>query len=157
MASRTRRKTIDEFLALKRIAVVGVSRDEKSTSRALYRELRGRGYDVVPVNPNLSDVEGDRCFARLQDVRPPVEGALLMTRPEVTEKTVFDCAEVGVKRVWMYRGGGQGAVSEAALGFCRSRKIDVVAGECPFMFLPEGQWVHRAHGFIRKITGRLPA
>jgi len=43
-----------DFLAQRRIALVGVSRDPRDLSRALFRELRGRGYDVVPVHPQLA-------------------------------------------------------------------------------------------------------
>src|SRR3954471_6781944 len=104
-------ETIQEFLAQKRIAMVGVSRNRKEFSAALFKELRERGYDVVPVNPNASEAMGQPCFARVQDVRPPVDSALLMTIPEVTDEVVSDCAQAGIRRVWMYRAGGKGAVS----------------------------------------------
>jgi uncharacterized protein len=157
MASTTSRKTIDEFLALKRIAVIGVSRNENAFSRNLYRAMRKRGYDLVPVNPNVEEIEGDRCYPRLQDVAPAVDGVLLMTKPGLTERAVMDCDAAGVKHVWMYRATGQGAVSKNAVSFCKSRKIDVVAGECPFMFLKDTEWFHRAHRFVKQITGTLPA
>ncbi|MGC2446005.1 MAG: CoA-binding protein, partial [Candidatus Sulfotelmatobacter sp.] len=98
---------------------------------------------------------GHRCFARVQDIQPPVEGALLMTSPAVTETVVADCAEAGVRRVWMYRAGGDGAVNDTAVDFCRQHGIEIVPGECPFMFLP-GNGFHAIHGLIRKITGQFP-
>jgi CoA binding domain len=76
--------------------------------------------------------------------------------PEVTETVVHDCAEAGIRRLWMYRGTGQGSVSAKAMAFCQERGIQVVPGECPFMFLPDTAGFHRFHGFIRKITGRYP-
>ena len=106
----TTRAAIDDFLAQKRLAVVGVSRNPKDFSQGLFRELRRRGYDVVPVNPNGTEVEGERCFPRVQDIAPPVDGALLMTPPETTERVVRDCVEAGISRIWMHRGGGAGAV-----------------------------------------------
>jgi len=147
---------VRDFLGQKRIAVVGVSREPKDFSRSLFRELRERGYDAVPVNPDAREIEGQPCFARIGDVQPPVDGALLMTSPAVTEKVVHDCADAGVRRVWMYRGGGPGAVAPAAVQFCESNGISVVPGECPFMFLPDTQWFHRFHGFVKKITGSYP-
>ena len=54
-------------------------------------------------------------------------GALVMTRPEASEQVVRDCAEAGVPRVWLHRGIGPGAVSRAAVDFCRLRGIAVVA------------------------------
>jgi predicted CoA-binding protein len=149
-------ESIEEFLGQKRIAMAGISRDPGSFSMMMFKELCRRGYDVVPVNPHAAEVEGRRCFARVQDVQPPVEGVLLMTSPEVTDTVVLDCAEAGVRRVWMHRGTGKGAVSEKAVAFCRERGIEVVPGQCPFMFLPETARFHRFHGFVRKIMGRYP-
>jgi predicted CoA-binding protein len=147
----------NDFLGQHRIALVGVSRDPRDLSRSLFRELRGRGYDVVPVHPVLDSVDGVPCARRLQDVRPPVDGALLMTPPAATELVVRDCAEAGVARVWLHRGAGRGAVSPAAVAYCREHGIAVVEGACPFMFLPAAGLVHRTHGFFARLFGRHPA
>jgi predicted CoA-binding protein len=90
------------------------------------------------------------------EVQPPPEAALLLTPPTATERVVRECAEAGVKRVWMHRGGGSGAVSPEAVAFCRDRGIEVVDGECPFMFLPDAGWFHGVHRFVRRLSGRLP-
>jgi len=145
------REAADDFLAQKRLALVGLSRNPKDFSRYIYTELRQRGYDVVPVNPNLAEVDGARCFARLQDVTPPVEGALVMTAADQSEGVVHDCAEAGINRVWLHRGAGAGAVSPAAVDFCRQRGMRLVAGYCPYMFLPQASFFHRFHGFFRKL------
>src|SRR5579883_3317197 len=100
---------IREFLAQPRLAVVGVSHNAKDFSRSLFRELRSRGYDAVPVNPAVPEVDGVACFARVQDIQPAVENALLMTSPAVSNIIVQDCAAAGVKRVWLYRARGKGA------------------------------------------------
>jgi predicted CoA-binding protein len=147
---------IQEFLAQKRIAMIGISREPKSFSVQLFEELRRHGYDVVPVNPKTPNVLGQRCFARIQDVQPPVDAALLMTRAVVTEVITRDCAEAGIRLIWMYRAGGRGAVSQAAVEFCKAKGIQVIPGECPLMFLSPTTGVHRFHGFVRKITGRYP-
>jgi uncharacterized protein len=147
---------IQDFLGQKRLAVVGVSRQPKDFSHTLFRELRKRGYDAVPVNPEAEQIDEQRCYARLQAVQPPVDAALLMTSPSATDQVVRDCAEAGIKRVWMYRAAGAGAVSPAAVKFCEDRGITVVPGECPYMFLSGGGWFHHLHGFVRKITGSYP-
>lgn len=149
-------EAIEEFLACKRVAIVGVSRRDGDFSLTMFQELSRRGYDVVPVNPYAPEVLGHHCFARVQDIQPPVEAALLMTSPEVTETVVRDCANAGIRRVWMHRAGGQGSVSAEAVRFCREQGIHVIPGQCPLMFLPQTGAVHRFHGFIRKVTGRYP-
>ncbi|HXY15801.1 MAG TPA: CoA-binding protein [Terriglobales bacterium] len=149
-------EAIQHFLAHKRIAMVGVSRDPKHFSAYLFRELSKRGFDVVPVNPHVKAIYDKACFARVQDVQPPVEAALLMTAAETTDVIVRDCDAAGVRLVWMYRANGQGAVSEKAIQFCWERGIQVVPGECPLMFLAGAGPIHRVHGWIRRITGRYP-
>jgi uncharacterized protein len=79
-----------------------------------------------------------------------------MTKPAATDQVVCECQAAGIHRVWMYRGGGTGAVSPNAVRFCEDNGISVVAGECPFMFLPRTAWFHRFHGFCKKVTGRYP-
>jgi uncharacterized protein len=154
-AQATSLEVIEDFLAQKRIAMVGISRDPKHFSIYLFKELCRRGYDVIPVHPQATEILGHSCFARVQDIQPPVEAALLMTSPAVTKTVVADCAEAGVRRVWMYRAGGDGAVNANAVDFCRQHQIELVPGECPFMFLP-GNGFHALHGFFRKITGQFP-
>ena len=152
----TPRGRIDDFLAQRRFAMIGVSRGPGDFSRALLREFLKRGYEVIPVHPQCSEMEGRPCAASIAAVSPPVASVLLMTPPSVTEVLVRDCAAAGVKRIWMYRAAGAGAVSERAVAFCSSAGIEVVPGECPMMFLPGASWFHRLHGFARRIRGTYP-
>jgi predicted CoA-binding protein len=160
MAVATDRKgslaVINEFLACKRLAIVGISRTETDISRALWKEFRTRGYEVVPVNPALNEIEGEKCYASLRDLPQSVDWVLLTTAPAVSEQVVCECAELGIKRVWFYRGTGAGAVSENALEFCAAQGIETVPGQCPFMFLPDTAFFHRLHGFGKKLTGKYP-
>jgi predicted CoA-binding protein len=154
----TNRKTIDEFLAHKRLAVVGVSRNAHDFSRSVFREFEKQGYDVVPVNPGAAEVEGKRCFARVSEIDPPVKAALLFTPADRTEDAVDDCAFAHVDHIWMHRGArGPGAVNQRAVNFCNEHGISVVVGECPLMFLGNPGWPHRMHAFIRKLKHTYPA
>jgi uncharacterized protein len=145
------------FLGARRIALVGVSRRPGDFSRMVLRELVKRGHDVVPVHPELGEAEGRRCWPRVQDVMPPPDAALLLTPPAVTERVVRDCAEAGVKKVWMHRGTGAGAASEAALAFCEAHGISVVRDLCPFMAMQDVGFPHRVHGFFRRRLGARAA
>lgn len=147
---------VSDFMKRKRLAVVGVSRNPNDFTRTLFREYVRRGYDPVPVHPGVAEIEGRPCYARVRDIAPPVEAALLLTSPTVTDDVVRDCAEAGVASVWMYRASGPGAISGQAVSFCESKGMNVVAGECPFMFFPGAGLFHRLHGGLRKITGRYP-
>lgn len=146
-----------DFLAHRRFAFVGVSRSPDDFSRHLLRELLNRDYDVVPVNPALAEVEGRRCYRRVQEIAPPVEAALLMTAPLVSERVVLECAQAGIKLVWLHEGAGAGAASPLTLATCKAHHMATITGACPYMYLPNAGGLHRIHGFFRRHFGRWAA
>jgi len=133
-----------DFLARKRIAVTGVSRTpDGHGSNAVYQRLRARGYEVYPVNPNASQVEGDLCYPDLRSIPGGVEAVVIGTRPETAESTVRECVELGVTRVWMHRGPGTGSVSATATRYGRDNGVTVIDGGCPLMFGPTSDVGHK--------------
>ena len=156
MPSSSQPSPIEDFLAQRRIAFVGVSREERDFSRGLFRELKRRGYDMVPVHPGARWIGGEPCFARVQEVDPPPGAVFVMTPASVAEQVVRDCAEAGVTRIWLHQGAGVGSVSPGAVALCRERGIRVVPGACPYMFLPEAAFFHRWHGGLLRLLGRHP-
>ena len=145
------------FLATKRIAVTGVSRDPKGHgSNVVYKRLRDRGYEVFAVNPNADEVEGDRCYRDLHAIPGGVDAAVIATRPERAEETMRECADLGIKHVWMHRGPGPGSVSEKAAEYGREHGIDVIDGGCPCMFDPTADLGHKAMRLLFTATGNVP-
>jgi uncharacterized protein len=146
-----------EFLANKRVAVTGVSREPKGHgSNVVYKRLRERGYEVFAVNPNADEVEGDRCYHDLRSIPDGVEAVVIGTKPEVADETMRECAELGIKHVWMHRGPGTGSVSEAAADYGRLRSIAVIGGGCPCMFDPTADLGHKAMRVVFTLTGNVP-
>ena len=143
------------FLANKRVAVTGVSRTpERHGSNTVYRRLRERGYQVFAVNPNATEVEGDRSYPDLRSIPGGVEAVVIGTRPELAADTMRECAELGIRQVWMHRGPGAGSVSAAATAFGRQHGITVIDGGCPLMFGPTADFGHRIVRFI--YAGNVP-
>ena len=148
---------ITKFLESKRVAFVGVSRHPQHFSRSLLREFLAQGYDAVPVNPQATEIDGRKCFARPSDIAPPVEAALLMTgAPEATDQAVRECHQAGIRKIWIYKSVNDGNEHELAVEACRLRGTAVVEGYCPFMFLPHPELVHRVHRFFMKVAGSYP-
>ena len=143
------------FLTNKRVAVTGVSRTPKDHgSNTVYKRLRDRGYEVFAVNPNADEVEGDRCYQDLKSIPGGVQAVVIGTRPEIAEDTMRECAELGIKQVWMHRGPGAGSVSDAATGYGRQHDITVIDGGCPCMF---GSTADFAHKVMRLVyAGHVP-
>jgi predicted CoA-binding protein len=151
------RAAATEFLASKRVAVTGVSRRPKDHgSNVVYRRLRDRGYEVFAVNPNTDEVEGDRSYPNLRSIPGGVDAVVIATRPEIAEQTMRECAELGIKHVWMHRGPGTGSVSQAAADYGRQQGIAVIHGGCPCMFGPTADLGHKAMRIIYTLTGNVP-
>ncbi|MDE3088260.1 MAG: CoA-binding protein [Chloroflexota bacterium] len=147
---------IQDFLAQRRIAIVGVTRDKQGWGRTLYDEFKKRGYDVYAVNPTGS-LPGIQCYKSLRDLPMKVDGALLSVPPQVTDQVVREVAALGIPRVWMHKGaGGAGAVSEAAIQFCNANHIAAVYGVCPFMYLQPQAFGHKLHHSFVRWFGKLP-
>jgi predicted CoA-binding protein len=114
------------FLACRRVAVTGVSRTPKTHgSNNVYRRLRER-----------------------------VEAVVIGTRPEIAEDTMRECADLGIKQVWMHRGPGAGSVSGAATSYGRQHGITVIDGGCPLMFGPTADFGHKIMRLV--YAGHVP-
>jgi predicted CoA-binding protein len=151
----TIKEAASEFLSHKRVAVTGVSRTPKNHgSNTVYKRLRDRGYEVFAVNPNADKVEGDTAYHDLRSIPGGVEAVVIGTRPEIAEQTMRECAELGIKHVWMHRGGGGGSVSPAATDCGRAHGITVIDGGCPCMFGPTADVGHKLMRLV--YAGHVP-
>ncbi len=149
---------VTDFLAQKRIAVVGVSRNKPGAASLIYHKLKQAGHHVFAVNPNASSFEGDACYPDVKSIPSPVDGVVIVTRPALTEEVVRQCADAGVPRVWMHQSLGSGAtsVSEEAAKFCNDHAITVIAGACPMMFCQPVDFGHKCMRWMLRLTGGLP-
>jgi len=146
-----------QFLAHKRIAVTGVSRNPAGHgSNLVYKRLRERGYQVFAVNPNAGEIDGQPCYPDLRSIPGGVEAVVAATHPKATDRIVDECAALGIKYVWMHRSFGQGSVSKDAVRSGRERGLTVIDGACPMMFV-KPDVAHRCIRWILRVTGGLPA
>ena len=146
-----------EFLAQRRVAVTGVSRSPKDHgANVVYQRLRSRGYEVFAVNPNADEVEGERSYHDLRSIPGGVDAVVIATSPQHAEQTMHDCADLGIKHVWMHRGPGAGSVSESATAYGREHGITVIDGGCPCMFGPTADPGHKAMRLVLMLAGNVP-
>ena len=150
------KEAASEFLAHKRVAVTGVSRNSKNGhgSNTVYKRLRDRGYEVFAINPNADQVEGDRSYKDLGSIPGGVDAVVIGTRPERAEATMRECDALGIKHVWMHRGPGPGSVSPAATEWGREHGITVIDGGCPCMFAPTADLGHKLMRIV--YSGHVP-
>jgi len=151
-------QAVTDFLAQKRIAVAGVSREAGGAhgGNLVYQRLRERGYQVFAVNPNADHVEGDPCYHDLKSIPGGVDAVVIATRPEVALSVARECQELGISKVWMHRSFGGGSVSADAHAFCREHGIASIAGGCPLMYGATSDSTHRFMRFFAGVFGQLP-
>ena len=155
----TRDMKVEDFLAQKRIAVAGVSRDNSHhpVGNLVFHRLKKTGHEVFPVNPHLQTFEGERCYPDVRSIPGGVDGVVIITRPEATQQIVRDCDDAKVRRVWMHQSMGSGSsVSPEAVEYCRQHDISVIAGACPMMYGPGVDAGHACMRWVLKLTGGLP-
>jgi predicted CoA-binding protein len=149
-------KSIAEFLRGKRIAIAGVSRYAGHAANTVYHKLRGSRYDVFPVNPNASEVEGVRCYPDVLAIPDPVDGVVVATHPDVSVEVVRQCGDRGVRHVWFHRSFGNGSVSQEAVSECRKRGINCIVGGCPLMFCEPVDFGHKCMRWWLQLRGTVP-
>lgn len=147
---------IADFLAQQRIAVAGVSRSGNDFSNGIYRKLRDAGYQVYAVNPNVDEIDGETCYRQLSTIPVEIDAVMITTAPAITAQIVRECAELGIKKVWMHRSFGQGSYSAEAESFCKEHNISVIPAGCPMMFCDPVDFGHKCIRWFMKVTGSLP-
>ncbi len=149
-------KQVATFLQGKRFAVAGVSRQPGQAANAVFRKLKSAGYEVYPINPKASEVEGATCYRDVGGVRGQLDGVVIATAPDVSAQIVRQCGEHGVRRVWLHRSFGNGSVSDEAVRECHARGIDCIVGGCPLMFCEPVDFGHRCMRWWLQRQGRVP-
>ena len=149
-------EAVAAFLAGRRFAVAGVSRQAAQASNAVFRKLRAAGYDVVPVNPKAGEAEGVPCYPDIGSVPGRLDGVVIAAHPGAALTIVRQCADRGVGQVWFHRSFGQGSVSADAVRECGARGIACIVGGCPLMYCEPVDPFHRCMRWWLRRLGRVP-
>jgi len=148
----TTRKAVTDFLNNKSIAVVGVSRNPKKFGYAVYKHLKERNYKTFPINPNITEIDSDKCYSNLADIKEKIDGVILVVMPTVSAKVVKEANDLGIKSIWFQ----QGSSSDEAVKFCEDNSMSFVRDECIMMFTEPVESIHKFHRWLWKIFGKLP-
>jgi predicted CoA-binding protein len=134
---------VQDFLAQKKIAVVGVSEQRETGCNAAYQRFKDGGYQVYAVNPHIGQFHGDPCYPDLKSLPEKPDAVFILTKRTVTDQIVQECVDLGVKHVWMHcmmgtkpgAGESMSSVSQGAVQMCHEHGITVIPGTCPNQFL----------------------
>jgi predicted CoA-binding protein len=153
---------VQDFLAQKKIAVVGVSDKRDTGCNLSYKKFKENGYQVYAVNPHINTFEKDVCYPDLKAIPEKVDAVFILASPKVTEQVVQQCVDLGIKHIWMHcmmgtkpgLAAAMTSVSPSAVEMCKANGIAVIPGACPNQFLKpdfghammRGMW--RLFGFM---------
>jgi predicted CoA-binding protein len=151
------KNAVRDFLACRRIAVAGVSREGKQAANAIYRRLKASGHTVFATNPRAEEVEGETCYPDLRSIPGGVEAVVIATPPAAVSGIVQECVELGIRKVWLHRSFGNGSVSDEGVALARRHGIATIAGACPLMYCPPIDFGHRCMRTVLGLMGKLPA
>ncbi len=134
---------VKDFLAQKKIAVVGVSDKRETGCNLNYKKFKENGYQVYAVNPRMSHYDGDVCYPDLKSIPEKVDAVFILASPKVTEQIVAQSVDLGVKHIWMHcmmgtkpgLAASMTSVSQNAVEVCKANGIAVIPGSCPNQFL----------------------
>jgi predicted CoA-binding protein len=117
---------IKEFMSQKRFAVVGATNNTEKYGNQIFKNLKKRGYEVYPVNPNLKEIEGTKCYATISEVPAKIDVVDFVVPPSATETVLKECLKLGLDRIWLQ----PGSESETAIAFCHENNLKVVHDVC---------------------------
>ena len=154
---------VQDFLAQRKIAVVGVSDKRDTGCNLAYRRFKENGYQVYAVNPRINTFDGAPCYPDLKSIPEKPDAVFILTGPKVSEQIVQQCVDLSIKHVWMHcmmgtkpgLAASMTSVSQSAVEMCKANGIAVIPGSCPNQFLKPDfghgmmRVMWRAFGFLR--------
>ncbi len=108
------------------IAVVGLSPKPDRPSFGVAEYLQQRGYRIIPVNPTVDQVLGEKSYPDLKSVPEKIDVVDIFRRPEDVPPVVEEAIQVGARAIWMQ----EGIINEAAAARARQAGLDVVMDRC---------------------------
>jgi predicted CoA-binding protein len=108
------------------IAVVGLSSNPMRPSNGVSAYMQRAGYRIIPVNPNETEVLGEKAYARLEEVPEKIDIVDIFRRSEVVPEIVESAIKIGAKAVWMQ----EDVINEEAAERGRAAGLDVVMDRC---------------------------
>jgi predicted CoA-binding protein len=142
---------IDQFVASKRIAVVGMSRSGKKFGNMAAKELKAKGYEIFAVHPEAAEIDGFACSPSLQSLSGKVDGVWISVPPQKVLPVLKEAAEIGLKNIWLQQGAWSSEVQQTI----DQLNLPVVSKKCIMMYAPPVKSVHKFHRTIVGIFGKL--
>lgn len=147
------KKQIEQFLSSRKIAIAGVSRDPKKFGAVVMKELRQKGFDVYPINPNCEVIHGDPCFPSVTALPPDIRNLLVLTPKAQTFQVVKEAVGKGITNIWVQ----QMSDTREAVDLLSKSNVNAITRQCILMWAEPVKSIHKFHRTIKMLFGRLPS
>jgi predicted CoA-binding protein len=144
---------IQDFLTPKKMAIAGVSRDEKKFGYQIYHDLTEKGFEIFPINPNADNIKGSKCYRNVSELPDDVKHLLIITPKEQTEAIVSEGISKGIKNMWIQ----QMSETKESIALAEKNGINVITHYCIYMFTEPVKGFHRFHRGLTKLFGKYPS
>ena len=145
------KELIQNFLAPKKMAIAGVSRDPKKFGYTVYEELSKKDYELYPINPNADTINGNKCYKDVSSLPSHVKHLLILTPKSQTDETLKEAISKGITHIWVQ----QMSETENTIKIAEEYDIEPIMKKCIFMFAEPVAGFHNFHRTLLKIFGML--
>jgi uncharacterized protein len=141
---------IDKFLSSKKLAIAGVSRNNKKFGYKVFDHFIKKGYTVYPIHPEASEINGIKCYKSAVDVPIEIRNLFVVTPKYATDKLMEAVVSRGFNMVWFQ----QKSETPLSIELAQNKGMEVISQSCIFLFLdPTGG--HAFHRFFMKLFGKI--
>ena len=149
---KTSRKSIEQFLEGRKLAIAGVSRDPKKFGHVVYLDLKKKGFEIYPVNPETDTIEGQPCFQSVSSLPADVKHLLVITPKNNTLDVLKEAIGKDIDNIWIQ----QMSDTREALDYLKDKQVRLVSKQCILMWTEPVSGFHKFHKTLKKIFGSLP-
>jgi len=143
---------IQQFLAPKKIAIAGVSRNPKKFGGSVFRELKEKGFELFPINQNADEIQGIKCYKSVSDLPEDVKHLFIVTPKASTADVAGEAISKGMNMIWIQ----QYSDTPEAVEAIQQAGIPLIHKKCILMFADPVKGPHNFHRFLVKVFGGYP-
>ncbi|MBN2350605.1 MAG: CoA-binding protein [Bacteroidales bacterium] len=147
-----KKETIEKFLAPKKLAIAGVSRDPKKFGNQVFKELRDKGYEIFPINPNTEKIDGVNCYKNVSALPGHIKQLVILTPKSETDAILREAINHGIKNIWVQ----QMSETSETIKIAEEYQVELIHNKCIYMFAEPVTGFHKFHRTLLKLFGRLP-
>ena len=135
-----------EFVESKTYAIAGVSRDRKKFGNYVFRKLKEKGYQIFPLNPNATEIDGTTCYADISALPADISHLIVITPKQQTLAVVEAAVNFGIKNIWVQ----QSSETKEVLDYASGKDNNFIFKKCIMMYA-EPKGMHKFHRFVNDL------